>query len=103
MAREDDDFEYRRRRDRDDYDDERPRSRSNEYGPLDKMYMDTSFPLLIIFGFCCGGIALILSVIALATAKQPEAKSRATTVAIIGGAMIVIGIVANIVSVFLQK
>jgi hypothetical protein len=103
MAREDDDFEYRRRRDRDDYDDERPRSRSNEYGPLDKMYMDTAFPLLIIFGFCCGGIALILSVIALATAKQPEAKSRATTVAIIGGAMTVIGIVANIVSVFIQK
>ncbi len=105
MAREDDDFEERRRRDdsdyrsrreRDDYDDERPRSRRNEYGPLDKMYMDTAFPLLLIFGFCCGGIALIVSVIALATAKQPEAKSRATTVAIIAGAVMVLGILVNI-------
>lgn len=68
-----------------------------------KLYMDTAFPVLIIFGFCCGGIALILSVIALATAKQPEAKSRATTVAIIAGVMIVIAILGNLLSVFLKK
>ena len=90
MAGPDDFDRPRRERERDNYDDD-PRPRSNEYGPLDKMFLDTAFPLLIVFGLCCGMIALVLSIICLATAKQPEAKSKATTVAIISGVMIVVG------------
>lgn len=94
MAGPDDFDRPRRERERDDYDDDprpRPRPRGGEYGPLDKMFLDTAFPLLILFGLCCGMIALVLSIICLATAKQPEAKSKATTVAIISGVMIVVG------------
>ncbi len=90
MARFEDFDRPPRERERDDYDDDpRPRRRRPEYGPLDKMFLDTAFPLLILFGFCCGMIALILSIVCLATSKHPEAKSRATTVAILSGIMIV--------------
>ena len=88
----------------DDYEDDRGRGRKRggEKGPLDGMFRDTSMPVLVIFAICCGGIALILSIIAFATAKDPEAKSKAQTVMIISIIMSVIGVIANIVAMSMQ-
>lgn len=83
-----------RRRD----DDDRPDG--GEFGPLDKLFMDTAFPILILFGICCGMIALILAIICFATAKQPEAKSRALTVMICSGIITVLSIAINFASIF---
>lgn len=93
MAKDrDDDFDDReddrpRRRREDDYDD-RPKE---QLGPLDKMFRDTNIVILVLFGLCCNGIALILGIIGLVTAKDPKAKSNATIVTIIGGIMTVVG------------
>ncbi|HVK16149.1 MAG TPA: hypothetical protein VM533_04315 [Fimbriiglobus sp.] len=78
---------------RDDYDD-RPRG-SGELGPLDKMFRDTNIVILVVFSICCSGIAAILGLIGMLTAKDPKAKSNATLVLIIGGILFVLGMVAN--------
>jgi hypothetical protein len=72
---------------RDDFDD-RPAA---QLGPLDKMFRDTNIVILILFGVCCGLIALILSLVGVLTAKDPKAKSNATIVLAISGALTVIG------------
>lgn len=80
-----------RRRRRDDDDDAPP------LGPLDKMFRDTNIVILVIFGICCNGIALILGLIGVFTAKDPKAKSNATIVAVIGGIVAVIGFIVRVV------
>jgi hypothetical protein len=85
-----------------------PRSRrSRDYddepvalGPLDKMFRDTNIVLLVLFGICCRGIALILSGICFFTAKDPKAKSNAIIVMCIDGALIVLAIILNVAGVF---
>jgi hypothetical protein len=77
----------RRRRDDDDYDD-RPRE---ELGPLDKTFRDTNMVVLVLFAVCCNGVALILGIIGLVTAKDQQAKSNAMLVTIIGAVVTVIG------------
>jgi hypothetical protein len=81
-----DDDRPRRRRD-DDYDD-RPKE---QLGPLDKTFRDTNIVVLVLFSICCNGIALILGIIGLVTAKDPKAKSNAMIVTIIGGIVTVAG------------
>ena len=71
--------------------------RKKEMGPLDKMFKDTSMVVLVLFALCCNGIALILGIIALATAKDPTAKSNALTVTIIGGVVTFLGVIYQIV------
>jgi hypothetical protein len=87
MAKDRDDFDDRPRRRDDDYDD-RPKE---QLGPLDKMFRDTNIVILVLFGLCCNGIALILGIIGLVTAKDPKAKSNAMIVTIIGAVVTVIG------------
>lgn|SRR5262245_15437012 len=98
--RDDDRGRGRRQREEDDDYDDRPRRRSGEQGPLDGMYRDTNIVVLVLFGLCCGGIAFILSLIAFLTAKDPQAKSHALIVMIVGGVMAALGIVLNLAGVF---
>jgi hypothetical protein len=88
----------RRRDDDDDYED-RPRRPPQRAG-LDGMFLDTNMVLLVLFGICCGGIALILSIIELAIGKHPEAKRRATIVLIISAIMTAVGLVAQFAGLF---
>lgn len=85
MAREDDDY------------DDRPSGGGGAKGPLDGMYANTNIVVLVIFGVCCRGIALILSAICYFTAKDPKAKSNAMIVMAIDGGLIVVGIILNFV------
>ena len=82
-------------RDRDDFDDvdDRPAPTGGDLGPLDKMYRDTNIIVLVLFGFCCGIIAAVLSLIAFLTAKDEKAKSNALIVMIVGGIMFALGLV----------
>ena len=87
---------------RDDYDDRDDEIRK-PLGPLDKMYRDTNIVVLIFFGLCCGLIALVLSLVALLTGKDPKAKSNATVVLVISGIMLVIGIIVQILAATMQQ
>jgi hypothetical protein len=94
----------RRRYDEDDYDEDdydRPVRRREQVGGLDKMFLDTNMVVLVLFAICCGGIALILSIIELAIGKDPEAKRRATTVLIISIVVAVIVTVGQVVGLML--
>ena len=88
-----------RDRDDDDYDD-RPARSGGPKGPLDGMFANTNIAILVLFAVCCRGIALILSLVCFFTAKDPKAKSIATIVMIIDGAIIVLGIILNFAGVF---
>jgi hypothetical protein len=79
----------------DDDDDDLP-IKKKEQGPLDGMFANTSMVVLVIFAVCCSVIAFILRVIAVATAKDPTAKSNATVVLIISAIFAFLGIVAQI-------
>jgi uncharacterized membrane protein len=87
-----------RRYDEDD-DEDMPPIRKRELSGLDAMYANTSFPVLILFGVCCSGIALILSIVAVATCTDPVAKKNATTVLIISAIFAMIGCGVNIVRI----
>ena len=92
----------RRDSERGDYDDGAPQPpRKGPFGPLDKMFMDTSMVILVLFGLCCGWIAMILAIICVATAKQPEARSKATTVLVISAIMVVVSFVLRFTSAIL--
>ena len=89
---------------RDDDKDDAPRSRRRRddddappLGPLDKMFRDTNIAILVIFGLCCNGIALILGLVGVFTAKDPVAKKNATIVASIGGVVTVIVIIVRVI------
>jgi hypothetical protein len=97
-AYEDEPERRRRRREYDeDEDDDRPRRRRPERAGLDGMFLDTNMVVLVLFGLCCGLIAVVLSIVELGTGKDPEAKSRATTVLIISAVMTVIAVIVQIV------
>jgi hypothetical protein len=66
------------------------------------MYRDTNIVVLILFGCCCGFIALILSLVCYFTAKDEKAKSNALLVIIISAVLTVISIVANVAQVVLK-
>lgn len=74
----------------DDYDD-LPAPKA--LGPLDKTFRDTNIVLLILFGVCCGIIALALSLVGFLTAKDPKAKSNAMIVLIISGIIVALNLV----------
>jgi len=79
----------RRKRPRDDDDDD-DRPSSGALGPLDKTFRDTSIVMLILFALCCRGIAFILSLICLITAKDSKAKTNALVVLVIDGLLTVL-------------
>jgi hypothetical protein len=88
----------RDRRDYDEYDeDDRPRRREGQPTGLDAFFLN-QMVLAVILAICCNGIALILSIIELATGKDPQAKKNATIVLIISGILTVGGCIYGIVS-----
>jgi hypothetical protein len=89
--RDEDDLDRPRRRRRDE-DEDYPDVRRRPRGGLDAMFADTNIVLLVLFGLCCSGIALILGAVGLATCTDPKAKQNALVVTIIGGISTVLSI-----------
>ena len=69
-----------------------PSGSPEEMGWFDKTFSQTSIVVLILFGLCCGGIALILGIIGIATCKDPTAKRNATIVTVIGAITTALGV-----------
>jgi len=63
---------------------------------MDAMFANTNIVVLILFGFCCGGIALILGIVGLAVCKDEKARQNAMIVTIISGALTAIGTVTQV-------
>jgi hypothetical protein len=66
----------------------------SELTGLDGMFAKTNIVLLILFGFCCGQIALILGIVGLVACKDPRAKQNALIVTIIAVVEWVIAVIA---------
>jgi hypothetical protein len=47
-------------------------------------FFNTNIVILIIFSFCCGGLAFILGIVGLITCTDPVAKRNALVVTILG-------------------
>jgi hypothetical protein len=94
----DDDDDRPRRRRRDDDDDDSSDIRSKKLTGMDGMFGNTNIVMLILFGFCCGGIALILGIVGLATCKDPKARTNAMIVTILGAVSTAIGVGVQVVS-----
>jgi hypothetical protein len=63
---------------------------------LDGMFAKTNIVLLILFGFCCGQIALILGIVGLVACKDPRAKQNAMVVTIIAAVEWVLAVVGYV-------
>jgi hypothetical protein len=81
----------------DDDDDDLPPVRKSELTGLDAMFANTSVPVLVLFGCCCGWIAVILSVVALVTCKDETAKKNALIVLIVAAVIGVLHTVSVII------
>jgi hypothetical protein len=75
---------------RHDDEDDVPSVAKRELSGLDGMFANTSMPILIIFAFCCSGIALILGIVGLIVCTDEKAKSNALVVTIIA-AIVAVG------------
>jgi hypothetical protein len=62
------------------------------------MFAKTNIVLLILFGFCCGQIALILGIVGLVACKDPRAKQNALVVTIIAAVQWVVAAGAYLIS-----
>jgi hypothetical protein len=91
MPREDERFD-----EREDYDrrDDLDIRRAPPSG-MDGFFLNTNMFVLVLFGFCCGFIALIVGIVGLAVCKDPDAKQRAMVVTIISGIMVVLGVIGR--------
>jgi hypothetical protein len=90
---EDDDRPRRRR----DDDDDGPRgSQSKQLTGMDGMFANTNIVVLILFGLCCGEIALILGIVGLAVCKDEKAKQNAMIVTVISAILTVVHVGATI-------
>jgi hypothetical protein len=85
----------RARYDDDDDEFDVPSIKKKELSGFDGMFSNTSMPILVIFAFCCNGIALILGVIGLVVCTDPKAKSNALVVTVIAGITTAIGTVVR--------
>ncbi len=66
---------------------------------MDAFFGNTNTVLLVLFGCCCGLIALIVSLIGVNTCTDEKAKSNAKMVLIISGIMVVLNIIGTIINV----
>jgi hypothetical protein len=66
---------------------------------MDAFFGNTNIVLLVVFGFCCGFIALIVGIIGLVTCKDPKAKQNALIVTILGCILPVLGFILRIAGV----
>jgi hypothetical protein len=81
----------------DEDDDDYPSIRKKEpLSGLDSLFADTSTVVLVIFAFCCGTLALILSIVALAVCTDERAKSNARMVLIISGILHVLAVIGQL-------
>ena len=64
---------------------------------MDGLFAKTNIVLLILFGFCCGYIALILGIVGLVTCKDPRAKQNAMIVTVISAIMSVLGTITTMI------
>ena len=104
--RGDDEVPPRRRRDADDdYDDvaERIRRRPAKLTGMDGMFGNTSMVALILFGFCCGDIALILGIIGLCICKDEIARRNALIVTCISAVRVAVAVVFVIANAAVNK
>lgn len=69
---------------------------TSELTGMDGMFAKTNIILLVLFGFCCGYIALILGIVGLVVCQDPRAKQNALIVTIISAIMAVVHTVAAI-------
>jgi hypothetical protein len=99
MPREDERFDEREDFDRRDDVDVR---RSPPSG-MDGFFLNTNMVVLVLFAFCCNGIALILGIVGLVVCKEQDAKQRALVVTIIGGIVTVLGAMAQIAQFAMTK
>jgi predicted Zn finger-like uncharacterized protein len=76
------------------YDDDEDRGRG---GGLDGLFAGMSLPVVILFPLCCGVIALVLSIIGVATCRDPQARANAQLVLIISLVSSAIGIISNLI------
>ena len=76
-------------------DDDAP-SKGGQLSGIDGMFANTNIVVLILFGFCCNGIALILGIVGLITCKDEVAKRNALIVTIIGGIITAVGVVGQV-------
>ena len=63
---------------------------------LDAMFANTNIVILILFGFCCGYIALILGIVGLVACTDPLAKRNALIVTLIAGLLSVVYTIGGI-------
>jgi hypothetical protein len=93
-----------RRNDVDDENDYDVRLRpAHQLSGLDGTFANTHIVTLVLFSFCCGGIALILGIIGLCVCKDPRARQNALIVTIISGVFTVLGTIARVAAVMLQQ
>jgi hypothetical protein len=71
-------------------------SSGNRLTGMDGMFGNTNIIVLLIFAFCCNGIALILGIVGLITCTDPKAKQNALIVTIIGAIVTVLGVITQI-------
>jgi hypothetical protein len=110
MAREraddyedEDDRPRRRRRDEEENDyDDRPRRKKLQ--GMDALFAKTSMVGIILFGLCCGLLALVLGIVGLVTCKDQKARRNATIVVVISAVMIAVnGIFYFVMAVLNQQ
>jgi hypothetical protein len=92
--RDEEDEPYRRR----EYDD-----RFRQRSWLEKELINTNIVILVIFGFCCNGIALIFGIIGVLTCQDPEAKQKALILLIISGIITALGVGFKVLSMAAGK
>lgn len=94
---DDDDDRPRKKRLDDDYDDDddapRIKKSRKDRGFFDKTFADTSIVVLILFGFCCGWVALILAIIGVVTCQDEKARRNATIVLVVSIVMVILSFI----------
>lgn len=89
--------EPRRCDDRDFEDDDNMRlPPTHQLSGLDGAFAGTDIVILVIFSFCCGGIALILGIIGLCVCKDPRARKNALILTIINFVFMVLTIALQV-------
>jgi hypothetical protein len=94
--RPDEDYEGGPRR----YDDlDLTRPPPGELSWMDKQFLDSSVPLVVLFALCCGGIAFGFGLAGVIVCQHPDARQKAWILTIISG----LGVALALVWTFLNE
>ena len=69
---------------------------------MDGLFANTNIIVLVLFSFCCNGIALILGIVGLVTCTDAKAKSNALTVTIIAGIVTALAVIGQVASMAIK-